>query len=183
MIKPILGLQAALVVACTFPIWGDTRNDLIAKIEAAGTNETEEYRHSVDVTGCAMTTYRWKNHEEKGWLLWSSFQFAMADTSFTPDALSPNQSFIGIETSKENDEFIMIVFKMREGTLARFERHVLRETEKPRQPSPRNDGTTHYYIQSDQFMITQQGPGIVAKARVFTDSYKQYVREHCQFVG
>ncbi len=55
----------------------ETAADLRAQIVKGGTHETEKQRNSVSVDRCVMTTERWLNRPEHGWVLWSSFQFNM----------------------------------------------------------------------------------------------------------
>ena len=74
-----------------------------------------------------------------------------------------------------------IVFYMKEGHTARFERLNKRLSKKTSEPSPRNDGTTHHFTETHKFAIRHRGKGVEAKALEFTTGFQRYVLEHCSF--
>lgn len=159
------------------------KEDLILSIEAGGTNDFEDERHTAEIDGCQMTTYRWRDMPEHGWVLWSSFQFDMVDGILSANAgtQEPRYHYAIMEKGVTERGLVVIQFKMREGTFARFERSALRVASADTRPSPRGDGTTHYYQESDDFFIGMQGAGVAEKAKAFTEGYERYVREYCTF--
>ncbi len=72
---------------------------------------------------------------------------------------------------------------MRGETTARFERSDLRPRRGETTPSPRGNGTSHYYERADDFFFSMMGEDVEAKAKLFTDSYLAYVRQYCVPIG
>jgi hypothetical protein len=176
-----LGLYSALFA---LPSYADTRADLIAQIQAGGKHDFGDERHSVQVEGCTLTTERWQNHPEHGWVLWTSLSFAMVDAALSEDKRTPGQYFFHIEMNDDPAQDMMIVtFKMREGTTARHEKSVLRKSRKETRPSPRNDGTTHFYEDQTNFFFMFRGPGTLDKGQAFSTAYRQYKQDYCTFTG
>lgn len=54
-----------LITLLENPVVADTRDDVIAAIERAGTNEYENRRHKVEINGCQMTTYVWQKEPDQ----------------------------------------------------------------------------------------------------------------------
>ena len=77
----------------------------------------------------------------------------------------------------------LVFFTMREGTLARQERSILREGSGETQPSPRGDGTTHYFREIEDFFFMMQGEGVEQKAATFAAGYERYVANYCTFTS
>lgn len=163
------------------------RDTLIAKIEAAGQNETEYRRHYVAVQDCTMKTQLWQNHAEQGWVLWSSFTFSMPNVSFreTGSAKGRSEKFMSAAAPRESGrpDLVIIPFNMRDNTTALYERSTLRKAIEGSWPSQRNDGTTHRFSDSDRFMIIHEGFGVIAKAQAFIAAFEDYVLHHCTFTG
>jgi hypothetical protein len=161
------------------------RAALIATIVSGATNETAEERHTAEIDDCVMTTYRWKNTKDKGWVLWTSFVFGMADASFSGWKKNSDNLFLDSYARTENGriQLAIISFQMREGVLAQHEKSVMRNRPSGTEPSPRGDGTTHFYDTQDDFFIVHKGPGVHQKAQSFTRGYKTYVERYCTFVG
>ena len=67
--------------------------------------------------------------------------------------------------------------------VARHEKPRSRDIRKEARPSPRGDGTTHYYDTSEKFRFEMDGENTRAKARQFADGYRRYIREHCALSG
>lgn len=161
------------------------RASLIATIVSAATNETAEERHTVEIDDCVMTTYRWKNTKENGWVLWTSFLFGMPDADFSGWKKNSDKLFLDSYSRTENGrtQLAIISFQMREGLFAQHEKSVMRNRPSGTKPSPRGDGTTHFYDTQDNFYIVHKGPGVHQKAQSFTRGYKTYVERYCTFVG
>ncbi len=165
------------------------KDDLIANIVTGGTHEFEDERHTVEVSNCTMTTYRWKNHETAGWTLWSSFKFAMNEGHFTKDGNAPNEryfiSVISANVAVEHDtaEFASWIFYIHAPEVASFERSNLRPQEEGDRISSRNNGTTHHIREEDRAIVMLEGPEVNAKAKLFTESFRQYVAKYCTFLG
>ena len=101
-------------------------------------------------------------------------------SSIGEDGLS---HFVGAESTEHRPELAVIVFKGRDGFEFTHEKSVLRESRRDTYPSPRGDGTTHYFEKKDQGVIIQEGPGVIAKAHLFTTGYLRYVQTYCAFIG
>ncbi|MEM8538236.1 MAG: hypothetical protein AAGF56_10280 [Pseudomonadota bacterium] len=150
-------------------------------------NQFGDERHAVDVQDCTITTYRWKDHPETGWTLWSSFKFPINLAELPGVARSGNDFdyFVSVPGAQDRPESqtAIIVFSMTGQEQARFERSNLRKRPYNAKNSPRGDGTTHHYMDADRFFIVQQGPGVIAKARAFTNAYRTYAAHYCTFIG
>ncbi|MEP5728674.1 MAG: hypothetical protein ABJL67_04790 [Sulfitobacter sp.] len=172
-----------LVLFGATPCWSDTKEALIRSIEDAGTNDYQDERHSVEIDGCQITTYRWRDRPDHGWVLWSSFQFDMVDAVLTANKGKSKERYLyaRLEAGPPEIGFAIIPFKMQEGTFARFERTVLRPSTELTRPSPRNDGKSHYFQKSDDFFIGHEGPDVAQKATAFTQGFTRYVAEFCTF--
>lgn len=164
------------------PLLAETRAELIAVIEAAGHNETDQERNRVEIAGCTMTTYRWRNVPDKGWILWTSFLIPMPDVMFVEDKKNAGSFFSAIELV-ERDDLVIIQFEARDGVEVRHEKSVLRKSKRETSPSPRGDGTTHFFEYKDRFFIIQEGADVIEKARIFTEGYRRYVQDFCTFIG
>ena len=174
-----LSLSLFLLLAC--PAMADRKVDLVLAMERSGSHEYKDERRKVELDGCRMTTYRWRNLPEHGWVLWTSFQFQMDDARLDEDKRFPGKkyAYARLEEGPPEIGFAFYSLTLREGAFARQERSVLREPTAETQPSPRGDGTTHYYQQLDSILISLEGPGVEEKAITFTRSYDDYVNEYC----
>lgn len=163
------------------------RQSLIQIMKLNGQNEFEDERHAVEITDCTIKTFRWKNHPDSGWTLWSSFEFPMqfAELPVTQIPGGGVVHFISVDAPPDHPEgeMALIPFTMTDGEVARFERSNHRTRPPEARDSPRGDGTTHHIKDSDSFFVLHQGAGVVAKARAFTDAYVAYVKHHCTFTG
>lgn len=163
----------------------ETAADLRAQIATGGTHANDEQRNSVSVDRCVMTTERWRNRPEQGWVLWSSFQFNMWNAElayFQKDP--PKNYFYAGEVEEPNPSGLVLVgFKMRGETTARFEKSEFRPRKGETAASPRGDGTSHYFERIDDFFFSMQGENVEAKAKLFTDAYIAYVRQYCTPIG
>ncbi len=159
----------------------ETRESLIAQIELAGQNEYKDERHAVEVNDCQLTTYRWKHLEDEGWVLWTSFEFPMllVDLSeFTTDGGLRHYFFI--EGSPGD---VIIVFNAKDGFEFTHEKPFHRPHKGEIEPSPRGDGTTHYFEKKPSGYISHTGPDVEQKACLFTSGYHRYVQTYCAFIG
>ncbi|WP_428511531.1 hypothetical protein [Roseovarius sp.] len=165
----------------------DNKQALIATLIESGTHDFEDERHTVEVLDCTMTTYRWRNRPEHGWVLWSSFKFPMAlgQIMETKGADGTPQPFASTNFGGERPPYNMVVisFEMPSDTPARFEKSTLRKRPEESWPSPRGDGTTHFYQKAENVNIVHHGPGVVDKARQFTSAFREYIENHCIFTG
>lgn len=167
------------------PVHAESQSTLAAAIEDAGTNVFKDERHSVEIEGCQMTTYRWRDRPEHGWVLWTSVQVDMVDAEINENKLRPGEKFAYAVLDQGPPEigFGLIGFTMRPSTLARQERSILREPSKETHPSPRGGGSTHYYEYRKEFIFTLEGPSVAEKVRNFPTLYERYVEDYCTFTG
>lgn len=165
--------------------WADQRDALASEIENAATHAEADERHTAEINGCQMTTFRWRNRPEHGWVLWTSFQFDMSDAVLDENKLIPTEKYVYAEQSTGQPEtgFGVVAFTMKPGTLAQQERSVLREPSQEAKPSPRADGTTHYFEYRSNFFFSLKGQGVLEKVRSFTTLYDKYVSEFCVFAS
>jgi hypothetical protein len=162
------------------PVFANDRLVLQTNIAAAIGHDRQDKRRSVDIDGCTMTTYLWRNEPNYGWTLWSALQFAMEDTFFVEDSKFPGHYFYDMKPWEKGSESLVVIgFRMREGSYARAENSILRETKHETQPSPRGNGTSHYFTRRSEWHIVLNGPSAVANARIFTEGYRQYVSDYC----
>ncbi|MEP6064809.1 MAG: hypothetical protein ABJ246_03160 [Paracoccaceae bacterium] len=171
-----------LALTTTQSLAGD-RDDLIHALETAGRHSYEDERREVKVNGCQMTTYRWRDRPDHGWVLWTSFQFDMADAQLNEDSRFPGKKYVYAKLKDEPEEIGMVIFgfTMREGTQTRQERSILRDPSSETQPSPRGDGASHYYEWRGDMLISMKGTDVKERAITFTNSYDRYVEEYCTF--
>lgn len=176
MVMTLVGLSPAMAGA---------QAELRARIEASGTHSFDDTRHSVKVEGCQLTTERWRDRPDHGWVLWSSFQFDMINAVLPTNSSDPGKSFLSVPINSDvpDERLVMIVFNMRDGTSARFEKSVLRPPKGDTKPSPRNDGTTHYFQDSVSFFFRMEGTDVDEKARNFVTAYQHYVSEYCMLAS
>ncbi|MEL6681054.1 MAG: hypothetical protein AAFQ09_00235 [Pseudomonadota bacterium] len=167
------------------PSYAESQASLAAAIEDAATNEYQDERHSVEIEGCLMTTFRWRDRPGHGWVLWTSVQVDMVDAEINENALRPGEKFGYAVRDPGPPEigFGLIGFTMRPATLARQERSILREPSMETAPSPRGDGTTHYYEYREEFFFTLEGPNVGDKLRSFPILYDRYIENYCTFTG
>jgi len=78
---------------------------------------------------------------------------------------------------------VLVGFKMRGETTARFEKSKFRPRKGETTASPGGDGTSHFYERFEAFFFSMQGENVEAKAKLFTDSYIAYVRQYCTPIG
>lgn len=161
----------------------DSKDYLIQEMESSGKHQFEDERREIQIDGCQMTTFRWREFPEHGWVLWTSFQFDMVDAQLDEDKRFPGKKYAygKLENGPPEVGFALYAFTMREGTFTRQERSVLREQSGDRKPSPRGDGTTHYYQWRNTMLVSMKGPKVEEKAIAFTTNYDKYVQEHCTF--
>lgn len=176
---------ATIISLFTTPLVAAERETLVSSLVAAGTHETSEERHTVEVNDCQLTTYRWRNTETDGWVLWTSLVFGMADAAFDVGKAGGDKLYLELKfgTAEEPREVSIIAFKMADGIQARHEKSVLRKRRPGMEDSPRGDGSSHFYHMQDNFFILHEGPGVHAKAQTFTQNYKAYVERYCTFIG
>lgn len=159
------------------------KDDLVQALESSGSHLFEDERLEIEVDGCQMTTFRWRELPEHGWILWTSFQFDMVDAQLDEDKRFPGKKYAygKLEDGPPEVGFALYAFTMREGTFTRQERSILRDPSGETMPSPRGDGTTHYYEWRNTMLISMKGSGVEEKAITFTTSYDEYVKEYCFF--
>jgi len=162
---------------------------LAAQLIAAGTNEFEDERHSVQIDDCVITTYRWRDLPDHGWTLWSSFHFHISDVELAVTDPRIQESYIFVQDrdapSGEAAGTAIILFQSYGDILVRHERSVLREpTPTDRTgPSPRGDGTSHYYEWRSWFVVSLSGPFAMEKGRDFTRAYQRLASDYCTKIG
>jgi hypothetical protein len=173
----------ALCLLIATPASADIKDDLLQRIEGAGQFAYADERRNVEINGCQMTTFRWRDIPDHGWVLWTSFQFDMVDAQLNEDRRFPGRkyAYTTLEAGPPEIGFGLYGFTMREGTLTRHEKPWLRDAQSDTTPSPRGDGTTHYYEFKTEMVVSMNGPGVAEKAIAFTTSYDQYVAEYCTF--
>lgn len=166
-------LFRALLVFLATPAAADEKTELIQALEISGKHVFEDERREVQVDGCQMTTFRWRDVQDHGWVLWTSFLFDMVDAQLDEDSRFPGKkyAYAKLEEGPPEIGFAAYGFSMREGTLTRQARSVLRTPSKETVPSPRGDGTSHYYEWRDSMLITMRGPGVEQKAITFTSTF------------
>lgn len=176
--KALIVLVLALMAA---PAMASDKDALIAQIVAGGQNEWEDERHAVEVNNCQLTTYRWKNVENEGWVLWTSFEFPMMLVDLSENTTTPEiDYYIPV---KDEPPLAIILFKAKEGADFTHEKPFHRPPKGDITKSSRGDGTTHYFERKASGMILQQGPDVEAKAKMFTEGYLRYRQEYCAFIG
>ncbi|MDC0658838.1 hypothetical protein N6L27_12575 [Leisingera sp. SS27] len=181
--RNILNVIALCCAVLASPLLADevTREDLIAQIEAGGRNETSEERHEVEVDGCTLTTFRWKNVEDEGWVLWTSFTLPMASVDLGD--FSKSGEVLRYSYLEASPPLTLIVLKAKSGTEFTHEKPFERTPKGEFERSPRGDGTTHYIERKNSGFILHEGQDVQAKAEMFTKGYLRYVREYCTFTG
>ncbi|WP_205520593.1 hypothetical protein [Tropicibacter sp. Alg240-R139] len=157
------------------------RAALIAQIEAGGQNEFEDERHAVEVSDCQLTTYRWKQVEGEGWVLWTSFEFPMLSVGLNENPATPEIDYYVY--AEMEPPAALVFFKAKEGTDFSHEKPFQRKPKGAYTASSRGDGTTHYIERKTEVFIMQQGPDVRAKAEMFTTGYIRYVQEYCTYTG
>ncbi|MEO0937037.1 MAG: hypothetical protein AAFY38_02665 [Pseudomonadota bacterium] len=175
-----------VLIAWAVAVAADSPEVLRAQIEAAGANARPGIeRHAVQVDQCQMTTFWWRSDTEApDEVLWSSFSFDMSVTTIVQPAKGgPSVAVPG--GSAGGGDFVIIFFNAPDTARAQHERHILRPPSPDRDltPSPRGDGTTHYFQPSNRFFFRHEGNGVIDKARRFVDAYTRYVEAHCTFTG
>ncbi|MEO9515904.1 MAG: hypothetical protein ABJH45_15635 [Paracoccaceae bacterium] len=108
--------------------FADGRANLIHVLETAGRHAYEDERREIEANGCQMTTCRWRDRPEHGWVLWTSFQFDMADAQLNEDERFPGKKYAYAKFKDEPEEIGIVIlgFTMRDGTQTRQERSILR---------------------------------------------------------
>ncbi len=179
--KAVFWVAAALIGIGGGSALAGPQEDLARAIEAGVKHAYQDERLEAEVEGCQMTTYRWRDLPEQGWVLWTVFQFDMADASPREDKLRPGMKYAYSPLAKgpEGHGFAIIGFEMREGARVRQERSILRPPSGETQPSPRNDGTTHYYEWRDEFIFAFEGPDLEPKVAGLVQDYETYVKDYC----
>ncbi len=175
-------ISAVLIFVSTAAYAGE-REELVAALMQGGSHQFEDERREVQVDGCQMTTFRWREIPNHGWVLWTSFQFDMIDAQLNEDNRFPGKKYAYGKLYDGTPEVGLALygFTMRDGTLTRQERSVLREPSSDTSPSPRGDGNSHYYEWRDSMVISMTGPGVETKAITFTEAYDAYVSKYCSF--
>lgn len=179
-------LICAGLLMCLFqPVIAGEQDALAREIEDAAMHAFEGERHSVEVDGCQLTTFRWRDRPDHGWVLWTSFRFDMVNAKLSEGSRETGKKYVYVVSDDGPPEkgMALVFFKMRENTLARQERSILRERLGKTQPSPRGDGTTHYFREIDDFLFTMQGTGVEKKAATFAAGYERYVADYCTFTS
>lgn len=176
-------LLAPFLLFLATQAFADTQKELMVVLENAGLHSFEDEKREIKIEGCQMTTFRWRELPNHGWVLWTSFQFDMVDAQLIADKRSPGKkyAYAKLEDGPPEIGFAFYSFTMRDGTLARQERSILREPSKDTQPSPRGDGSTHYFEWRENMLITMKGSDVERRAITFTQSYDKYVRGFCTF--
>ena len=172
-------------VLCASPATADRKAELIETLKRSGAHAFEDERREVEIDGCQMTTYRWRDRPDHGWVLWTSFQFDMAVAVLDKDTRFANKMHVYVKLRDGPPEigFALYAFKMREGTLTRQERPIQRDPSGETEPSPRGDGTSHYYEWRDNMIVSITGPDVEEKAQTFTNSYNTYVKDYCTYTS
>lgn len=157
-----------------------TAEELADLIVANGTNETAEERHTVELVGCVMTTYRWKYFEGEGFILYTSIRFNMQAASMSP--IGPaGEPFLVLDGKKGKSSFQ--VFRMKAPEQARFERPARRKRQPDAIPSPRQAQEPYFYNMTDWFAITHDGLASNTKPANFARYFEEYKRRYCSFLG
>lgn len=160
---------------------------LLQTLLRSGINIRAEEKHEVAVDDCQMTTFWWKLQQDDTWMLWSSFQFEMATATLQESSFEPGvHVLMAYEGAGSDDDMAMFFFSMRNGVEARYELPFARRAPKEPQvarPSPRGDGTSHYYDSSTSFFIRHENPGIGKRARTFGAAYMEWVRRYCMLAS
>lgn len=167
------------------PVLAETPDQaaLRAVLEETGVNVRDHERHDVAIEDCTITTHWWKKQKDGTWLLWSSFQFNMAKAVLKEG--EPGEFVVmALEGHHEQEDMALFMFEMRGDTRARYEVPYARRAPKSEvRPSPRGDGTSHYYRESRKFFIRHEGVGIAARAKRFGAAYVEYVARYCLNLG
>lgn len=156
------------------------RAALIAQMEAAGANEYQDERHGIEVNGCTVTTYRWRN-VERGWVLWTSLTLEMG--AVVMGEFRSDGEIRYFMTTQMDPPMAIMTFLAVEGHSIAHEKPFDRKLPETWEPSPRGDGSTHFIEHQQSVAIIQQGPGVGDKARAFTEAFIRYRDEYCVFVG
>ncbi len=157
------------------------KSTLIAQIETGGQNEFGDERHAVKVDDCQLTTYRWKNVPDEGWVLWTSFDVPMMLVDLKENELTQEiDYFFLVETDPQST---LIFLNGRDGFEFTHEKPFHRKPKGEFTRSPRGDGTTHYFEKKSEVFIMHQGPDVQEKALLFTNAYVQYVRDFCSYTS
>ncbi len=182
MARPFLtSILALLGLSLLSPAIAETREDLFAQMVMGGHNEYKDERHAVEVNECQLTTCRWKHVENKGWVLWTSFEFPMLLVDLVENTSTPETDhFIAVDG---DPAIAIIAFKAKDPFEFTHEKSVLRKPKGETERSERGDGTTQYIERKSEGLIVQQGPDVIKKARLFTDAYLRYARRYCLFTG
>ena len=176
-------LLCPILLMIASPLIAGDRTELIQALENSGRHLFEDKRREVEVDGCQMTTFRWRDLPDHGWVLWTSFQFDMVDAQLNEDSrfLGKKYAYAKLKAGPPEIGFAVYGFSMREGSQTRQERSALREPSRETKPSPRDDGTSHYYEWRDSMLISMTGPRVEAKAITFTSTYDAYIKDFCTF--
>lgn len=150
-----------------------------------GQNIRATERHNVEVDACTMTTHWWKKRDTGAWILWSSFHFQMDAAMLREDRSNPGVHVLMVlENARDMEDMAMFFFEMLPGTHARYEKPFARSLPKREGlPSPRGDGSSHYYDTSVSFFVRHEGVGIADRARRFSAAYVEYQRRYCFLAG
>lgn len=167
------------------PLQAMSQAELRAVLIETGQNLRDSERHAVEVEGCQMTTYWWKMQPDGSDVLWSSFQFNMALADLRENKAQPGTyAFLALENARGLEDLAMFFFAMRDGVTARYEKPFVRSAPRgDRTPSPRGDGSTHYYDTSVSFFVRHEGVGIADRAGRFAAAYVLYADSFCRLSG
>ncbi len=154
-----------------------SREELVARIIAAGTSASDNRRTGVEIDGCMVTTFAHKPYQDFGWVLHTLFEF---DLGLVKVAISREAGgSLFIEGTSVNPAMAIVVFEAIPPYKAPHEVPAYREPKNPVRRSGREGVVDYFFTEAEDFMVVMENVTGPKQGQEFAGGLMRLRSEYC----
>lgn len=154
-----------------------SREELVARIIAAGTSASDGRRTGVEINGCMVTIFAHEPYKDLGWVLHTLFEFDLGFVRVSPSREGDPSMFV--EANSINPSMALVVFEAISPYKIPREIPAYREPKNPVGRSDREGPIEYFFTETDDFLVVMENVSGPDQGRDFATGLMRLRDEYC----
>ncbi|WP_341642643.1 hypothetical protein [Phycobacter sp. K97] len=154
-----------------------SREELVARIIAAGTSASDRRRTGVEIDGCMVTTFAHEPYQDFGWVLHTLFEFDIGLVQISRSREGELSMFV--KANSINPNMALVIFEAIPPYKVPHEMPAYREPKTPVRRSDREGPIEYFFIENEDFLVLMENVTGPQQGRDFARGLMRLRSEYC----
>lgn len=154
-----------------------SREDLVARIIAAGTSVSDGRRTGVEIDGCMVTTFAHEPYKDFGWTLYTLFEFDLGLVKI--DLSSGSGGAVFVEGNSVHPSMAIVVINAIPPYKVPHEVPAHREPKNPVRRSEREGVVDYFFTEAESFIVVMENVTGPEQGQAFARGLMRFRSEYC----